>query len=59
MICEGPVRGFATTPEESWSKYSSCLGHVSVQTTERYIGCKQRLKVAVNDQIGIEPALAA
>jgi site-specific recombinase XerD len=35
------------------------LGHVSVQTTERYIGCKQRLKVAVNDQIGIGPALAA
>ena len=31
------------------------LGHVSVQTTERYIGCKQRLKVAVNDRLGIEP----
>jgi len=31
------------------------LGHVSVQTTERYLGCKQRLKGAVNDRIGIEP----
>ena len=31
------------------------LGHVSVQTTERYIGCKQRLREAVNDRIGIEP----
>ena len=31
------------------------LGHVSVQTTERYLGCKQRLKNAVNDRIGIEP----
>ena len=31
------------------------LGHVSVQTTERYLGCKQRLKGAVNDKIGIEP----
>ena len=31
------------------------LGHVSVQTTERYLGCKQRLKNAVNDQIGIVP----
>jgi integrase len=31
------------------------LGHVSVQTTERYLGCKQRLKNAVNDHIGIEP----
>jgi hypothetical protein len=26
-----------------------------VQTTERYIGCKQRLRVAVNDRLGIEP----
>ena len=31
------------------------LGHVSVQTTERYLGCRQRLREAVNDQIGIEP----
>jgi integrase len=31
------------------------LWHVSVQTTERYLGCKQRLRNAVNDSIGIEP----
>jgi site-specific recombinase XerD len=31
------------------------LGHVSVQTTERYIGCKQRFRFAVNDKLGIEP----
>src|SRR5437588_9185020 len=31
------------------------LGHVSVQTTERYLGCKQRLRDAVNDSIGIGP----
>ena len=31
------------------------LGHVSVQTTERYLGCKQRIRPAVNDRIGIEP----
>ena len=30
------------------------LGHVSVQTTERYLGCKQRIRGAVNDCIGIE-----
>ncbi len=30
------------------------LGHVSVQTTERYLGCKQRLREAVNDKIGLE-----
>src|SRR5262249_14307591 len=31
------------------------LGHVSVETTERYLGCKQRLQSAVNDRIGLEP----
>lgn len=31
------------------------LGHVSVQTTEKYLGCKQRLRGAINDRIGIEP----
>jgi integrase len=29
------------------------LGHASVQTTERYLGCKQRLSEAVNDRIGL------
>jgi site-specific recombinase XerD len=31
------------------------LDHVSVQTTEKYLGSKQRLREAVNDRIGIEP----
>ena len=31
------------------------LGHRSVETTERYLGCRQRLVEAVNDRIGIEP----
>lgn len=31
------------------------LGHISLQTTERYLGCKQRIRNAVNDRIGIEP----
>ena len=34
------------------------LGHVSIQTTERYLGCKQRLRCAVNDRLGIEPGAA-
>jgi site-specific recombinase XerD len=29
-------------------------GHVSIQTTERYLGCKQKLRDAVNDRMGIE-----
>jgi len=31
------------------------LGHVSVQTTEHYLGCKQWLREAVNDNVGLEP----
>jgi site-specific recombinase XerD len=31
------------------------LGHVSIQTIERYLGCKQRIRGAVNDRIGIGP----
>ncbi len=34
------------------------LGHVSIQTTERYLGCKQKLRCAVNDSLGIEPDAA-
>ena len=34
------------------------LGHVSIQTTECYLGCKQKLRIAVNDRLGIEPDAA-
>ncbi len=34
------------------------LGHVSIQTTERYLGCKQKLRIAVNNRLGIEPDAA-
>jgi integrase len=30
------------------------LGHVSIQTTEAYLGCKQKLRNAVNDKLGFE-----
>jgi len=29
------------------------LGHVSIQTTERYLGCKEKGRSAVNDRLGI------
>ena len=35
------------------------LGHVSIQTTERYLRCKQKLRCAVNDTLGIEPGCSA
>jgi len=31
------------------------LGHVSVQTTEKYLGCKQRLRGAVNGGSVLSP----
>jgi integrase len=34
------------------------LGHISIQTTERYLGCKQKLRHAVTDRLGIEPDAA-
>ena len=35
------------------------LGHASVQTTERYIGCKQNFKQPVNDLFGVAVASTA
>ena len=31
------------------------LGHVSIRATEQCLGCKQKLRCAVNDKMGIEP----
>jgi site-specific recombinase XerD len=31
------------------------LEQIQLQTTERYLGCKQKFREAVNDRIGIEP----
>jgi site-specific recombinase XerD len=36
-------------------RFQFLLGHVSVQTTERYLGCTQRISSALNDTIGIKP----
>src|SRR5260370_8921579 len=31
------------------------LGHVSVQTAERYLGCRQQIRPTVDERFGIEP----
>lgn len=49
----GVAPGSAAPPAANWSKFN--LGHVSVQTTERYLRCTQGIPSAVNDRIGIEP----
>jgi hypothetical protein len=56
MTSEDHVLACVTLREASWSRLRLLVGHVSVQASEEYVGCKQRLKKAVNDQIGIEPA---
>jgi hypothetical protein len=58
MTFEDRVSASTTAPGASWNKFSFCWAHVSVQTTEKYLGCKQRLREAVNDKIGIEPVFS-
>jgi hypothetical protein len=55
------VRAAPSTPRELGDhaiQIQFLLGHVSIQTTERYLGCKQKLRCAVNDRLGIEPDAA-
>ena len=49
MTCAELARGCATIVAVNWNKSSSCSGTPSVQTTERYLGCKQNLGHPVND----------
>lgn len=51
MICGGHAPACAMT-RAAIEQIQYLLGHESVQTTERYIGCKHRLRNAVNDRIG-------
>jgi hypothetical protein len=52
----GLALGLAVPPAASWSRSYSYWATSSVQTTERYLGCTQRIVSTVNDRIGIEPA---
>jgi hypothetical protein len=54
MTFVAPVLGCATLAAGEQIRF--LLGHASVQTTERYIGSKQKLHNAVNDRFEISIA---
>jgi hypothetical protein len=49
------IREFIASGRDELEQIQFLLGHVSVQTAEWYSGCKQRLRNAVDDRIGLEP----
>lgn len=53
-ICAVLARGFHLAGGEL-DRIHFLLGHVSIQTTGRYLGCKQKPRGGVNDRMGIEP----
>jgi hypothetical protein len=58
MTCVGPAQ---TLPCE-WRELEQIqflLGHVSVLTTERYLGCNQNLEEPVNDHFRIPVCISA
>ena len=53
MTFAGVARACNHLAGEELEQIQFLLGHVSVQTTERYLGCKQKLRNAVNDGIDL------
>jgi hypothetical protein len=50
-----PTPTLSTALRHTMDQIQFLLGHVSIQTTEQDLGCKQKLRYAVNDKMGIEP----
>ncbi len=51
--CAEAAPACATSPGGELEQIQFLLGHATVLTTERYLGCKQRISEAVNDRIEI------
>jgi hypothetical protein len=52
MIFGEPARKICHVNGGELEQIQFLLGHVSVLTTERYLGCKQSLEEPVNDRFG-------
>jgi len=52
MTCAEPALKLCHTSGGELEQIQFLLGHVSVLTTERYLGCKQNLEAPVNDRFG-------
>jgi hypothetical protein len=52
--CVALALGYAIWQAENWSRFNFCSDTHRVQTTERYLGCKQKLSQAVNNNLGLE-----
>ena len=53
--CPAPVIRPGSEPEQ----IQFLLGHMSVQKTERYLGCKRQIHSAVNDRISLEQSFCS
>jgi hypothetical protein len=53
MIFDEPALVYVILLAVNSIRSSSSSGTVSIQTTDGYLGCKQKLRIAVNDKIGI------
>jgi integrase len=51
MICAAAAPGCATLAGGELEQIQFLLGHSSAQTTERHLGCKQKRRHAVNDDL--------
>jgi hypothetical protein len=57
MTLAGPARSCAGPRAASFEQIQLLLGHASVQTTERYLGSKQKIRHFMNDLSASSPQI--